>query len=61
MRRMLALVLSVASVPVGVGIGLWTALLRTTFPLSSCPLVDAWPWRPSERDDPSGDTLAALI
>ena len=40
---MLALVLRVASVPVGVGVGFWTALQRTTFPLSSCPLMNACP------------------
>jgi hypothetical protein len=36
MRRTLALVLRVSSVPVGVGIGLWTAQL-TTGPSNQCP------------------------
>lgn len=36
MRRTLALVLRMASVPVGLGIGFWTAQLRPTFVLSSC-------------------------
>jgi hypothetical protein len=41
MGHTLAIVLRVASVPVGVGIGFWTALLRATAPLSSCPLMDS--------------------
>ncbi len=36
MRRTVALVLRVASVPVGVGVGLWTAQL-TTGPSNQCP------------------------
>ena len=35
MRRILAYALGVASVPVGVGVGLWTALLTY---LPSCPV-----------------------
>jgi hypothetical protein len=42
-----AKVLRVASVPVGIGIGFWTALLRTTFRLSSCPLMNHCPGHPS--------------
>jgi hypothetical protein len=45
MRRVVTDILRVASVPVGVGIGLWTALLTTGLPcpnhfngaLSACP------------------------
>ena len=45
MRRVVTNILRVASVPVGVGIGLWTALLTTGLPcpnhfngqLSACP------------------------
>lgn len=36
MGRNLALVLRMASVPVGLGIGFWTAQLRPSFVLSSC-------------------------
>src|SRR5580700_6224636 len=36
MRPTLALVLRMSSVPVGLGIGFWTAQLRRTFVLSSC-------------------------
>jgi hypothetical protein len=38
MRRILALVLRVASVPVGVGVGLWTAQIPWNCPVFSCPI-----------------------
>jgi hypothetical protein len=38
MRRILALVLRVASVPLGVGVGLWTAQMPWNCPVFSCPI-----------------------
>jgi hypothetical protein len=37
MRRILTIALRVASVPVGIGVGLWTALLTTTPIQEPCP------------------------
>jgi hypothetical protein len=37
MRHILTIALRVASVPVGIGVGLWTALLTTTPVQDTCP------------------------
>jgi hypothetical protein len=37
MRHILTIALRVASVPVGIGVGLWTALLTTTPIQDTCP------------------------